>query len=98
MNDKVAMKAAVAAEGLRVPRFARCSEALTYSSADAAPWAGKTVLKPVDGTASKDVLVFSTYADAITAIANHSTGLEGWDPERFQLEEYVEGPIFHLMA
>jgi hypothetical protein len=96
VNDKVAMKAAVAAEGLRVPRFARCHEALTSSSADAAPWAGKTVLKPVDGTASKDVLVFPTYADAITAIANRSTGLEGWDPERFQLEEYVEGPILHF--
>jgi hypothetical protein len=96
VNDKVAMKAAVAAGGLRVPRFARCYEALTSSSADAAPWAGKTVLKPVDGTASKDVLVFSTYADATTAIANHATGLEGWDPGRFQLEEYVEGPIFHF--
>jgi len=96
VNDKVAMKAAVAAEGLRVPRFARCHEALTSSSADAAPWAGKTVLKPVDGTASKDVLVFSTYVDALTAIANRSTGLEGWDPERFQLEEYVEGPILHF--
>jgi hypothetical protein len=96
VNDKVAMKAAVAAEGLRVPRFVGCYEALTSSSADAAPWAGKTVLKPVDGTASKDVLVFSTYADAISAIAKHSTGLEGLDPGRFQLEEYVEGPIFHF--
>ncbi len=96
VNDKVAMKAAVAAAGLRVPRFVGCYEALTSSSADAAPWAGKTVLKPVDGTASKDVLVFPTYADAISAIAGQSTGLEGLDPGRFQLEEYVEGPIFHF--
>ncbi len=96
VNDKVAMKAAVAGCGLRVPRFVRCDEALTASSADVTPWAGKTVLKPLDGTASKDVFVFATYADAGTAILNHPTGLEDWDPERFQLEEYVEGPIFHF--
>ena len=96
VNDKVAMKAAVAGCGLRVPRFVRCDEALAASSADVVPWAGKTVLKPLDGTASKDVFVFATYADAGTAILDHSTGLEDWDPERFQLEEYVEGPIFHF--
>jgi hypothetical protein len=96
VNDKVAMKAAVAARGLRVPRFARYDEAITSLSADATPWTGKTVLKPVDGTASKDVLVFATYAEAITAIANNSTGLTDWDPARFQLEEYMEGPVFHF--
>ncbi|MFC9552925.1 acetyl-CoA carboxylase biotin carboxylase subunit family protein [Rhodococcus sp. NPDC056960] len=96
VNDKVAMKAAVAGCGLRVPKFVRCDEALTASSADAAPWAGKTVLKPLDGTASKDVFVFATYADAGTAILDNPPGLEDWDPERFQLEEYVEGPIFHF--
>ena len=96
VNDKVAMKAAVAARGLRVPRFVRYDEALTSVAAEAAPWTGKTVLKPVDGTASKDVLVFATYAEAMSAIVNGSTGLTDWDPGRFQLEEYVEGPIFHF--
>ena len=42
VNDKVAMKAAVAAEGLRVPRFVGCYEALTSSS-------GMPLLGPEDG-------------------------------------------------
>ena len=75
-----------------------CDVAVTAASADVAPWAGKTVLKPLDGTASKDVVVFATYADAGAAILNHPTGLEDWDPERFQLVEYVAGPIFQFVG
>jgi hypothetical protein len=96
VNDKVAMKAAVAVRGLRVPRFVPCAGLIASASVNTIPWTGKTVLKPVDGTASKDVLVFATYADAVEAIANNSTGATEWDPVRFQLEEYVEGPIFHF--
>ncbi|WP_282206073.1 inositol monophosphatase family protein [Kitasatospora fiedleri] len=87
-RDKLAMKSAVAAAGLRVPRHLP-ADALP----DTAPWPGRTVLKPRDGSGSQGVRVFDSYADA----AAHLRAQD--DPRaaaRLELEEYVDGPIWHV--
>jgi hypothetical protein len=91
-DHKVEMKRAVLGKGLRAPRFMTCTAAL-----EGAPpsWTGRTVLKPVDGTASKDVHVFDTYDDAVRAASANAPGIADFDPRRFELEEFVDGPILH---
>ena len=91
-RDKVLMKRAVAAAGLRVPLHARITHDL-----DALPWTGKTVLKPVDGAGSRDVSLFATSAEALA----HVREALGEDPHHpyarhFELEEFVTGPIWHV--
>jgi hypothetical protein len=85
VNDKVAMKRAVAAAGLRVPRFLPLQSAL---SGEPIPWEGRTVLKPVDGTRSEDVHVFASPQQAMES----PVGMR--QIARFQLEEFVDGPIW----
>jgi hypothetical protein len=85
-DHKVAMKRAVAGAGLRAPRFALCADVL---AARATPeWSGRTILKPVDGTASRGVQFCLSVEAALAA-------LDG-DPERFEIEEFVDGPILHF--
>jgi hypothetical protein len=85
VNDKVAMKRAVAAAGLRVPRFLPLQTALEGAPI---PWEGLTVLKPVDGTRSEDVFVFETPQQALESPVGSKA------VARFQLEEFVQGPIW----
>lgn len=91
-RDKLLMKRAVAAAGLRVPRHAKITHGL-----DHLPWEGKTVLKPVDGAGSRDV---STFATSALALAHVREALAA-DPQHrylvnFELEEFVTGPIWHV--
>lgn len=88
-DDKVAMKRDVHAKQLRAPRFLPCREATIGQ----APWEGRTVLKPVDGTASRNVHVFATFAAAQQAIADGA--VPEFDADRFEVEEFLEGPIYH---
>lgn len=85
VRDKTVMKAAVAAAGLRVPRFA----ALPAARFAGVPWTGPTVVKPVDGASSQDVF---RYPDAESALAAPVPG----EPVRFEVEEFVDGPILHV--
>jgi hypothetical protein len=91
-RDKVLMKNAVASAGLRVPRHRRIDAAL-----DGLPWRGKTVLKPVDGAGSRGIRLFDTAQQAADhvreAIAN---GDAGGYARHFELEEFVDGPIWHV--
>jgi hypothetical protein len=85
VRDKTLMKAAVAAAGLRVPRFAP----LPAARAGGVPWAGPTIVKPVDGASSQDVFRYPSAAQALAA------PVPG-DPAGFQAEEFVDGPIVHV--
>jgi hypothetical protein len=91
-RDKVVMKSAVAAAGLRVPRFAPLAAALA-TGASGVPWHGPTVLKPLAGASSEGI---STYPDVAATLA--AAGREGSPaaPDAFEIEEFVEGPIIHV--
>lgn len=91
-RDKILMKRAVAAKGLRVPLHARISADL-----DVLPWTGKTVLKPVDGAGSRDITLFPTSAQALA----HVREALARDPQHpytksFELEEFITGTIWHV--
>jgi hypothetical protein len=93
-RDKVVMKSAVAKAGLRVPHFLPLTEALDTDVSEL-PWKGETVLKPLDGSASKHVQVYPALADALDAI--RSDGLPGGTGQAgFEVEEFVAGPIIHV--
>ncbi len=81
VRDKVRMKAAVAAAGIRVPRFAEIGGEIS--------WSGPTVLKPRSGASSEGVAIHPSVLDAIRAVPREAQ--ESWE-----LEEYVDGPILHI--
>ncbi|MDT9687040.1 ATP-grasp domain-containing protein [Streptomyces sp. P9(2023)] len=91
-RDKVVMKAAVAAAGLRTPRYAPLLKALSQG-ADALPWSGRTVLKPVAGASSEGVTTYSTAAAALDAVRGAEPGI---DIGSLEVEEFVTGPIIHV--
>jgi hypothetical protein len=86
-RDKMAMKRAVAAAGIRTPRFVPAAEAPSV-----APWPGKTIAKPRDDRASQGVHLFETFRAACEFIASQPEELA----ERYELEEFVEGAIWHV--
>jgi len=94
-RDKVAMKEAVEARGLRVPRFVPLPAALRGGE-PRVPWTGPSVLKPRSGASSEGVLIFGTVAELLDhARAELATAaddtLAGWE-----CEEFVSGPIIHI--
>jgi hypothetical protein len=93
VRNKVKMKAAVSLAGLRIPRYLD-GAALTRTSS--VPWDGKTILKPIDGACSKDTVVFPTPHAAVAAIEDCMTGIPNFCVDRFQIEEFVEGVVFHI--
>ncbi|MFJ6465330.1 acetyl-CoA carboxylase biotin carboxylase subunit family protein [Streptomyces sp. NPDC091387] len=93
-RDKVVMKSAVAAAGLRVPRFLSLTEALD-AGPGGLPWSGETVLKPLDGAASLNVHIYPT-ADAALAAVREAGVPEGAEQDGFEVEEFVTGPIIHV--
>jgi len=84
VRDKVAMKEALADSGIRYPRFVPVP-----SVRGQLPWSGKTVVKPRRGASSEGVSVHRTAKVALTAYAKLPNQVD------YQLEEYVEGDIFH---
>ncbi len=91
-RDKVMMKAAVTAAGLRTPRYAPLLKALGQG-AEALPWSGRTVLKPIAGASSEDVSTYPTAAAALDAVRAAGSTVEVGD---FEIEEFVTGPIIHV--
>jgi hypothetical protein len=88
-RDKMAMKSTLAAAGIRTPRFVAAEEL-----PDAEPWHGKTIAKPRDSRGSQGVLQFGTFAEA-REFVDSQRGTEGF-VHRYELEEFVEGPIWHV--
>jgi hypothetical protein len=98
VRDKVIMKQAVASHGIAVPRFMSLGE---FVESENTPWGGKTVLKPLDGASSEDVVIFGSSERLLSAMAFRTTGvvrLDKTDAELtgFEIEEFVEGPILHF--
>lgn len=90
-RDKVAMKRAVERTGVRVPRFVPAG----HAGADAAPWRGKTIVKPRDGAASQGVELFDSFGEARASVLSRS-GADRGSQRMYELEEYLSGPIWHV--
>jgi len=88
VRDKVAMKAAVARHGLRVP-FNRPVEAAGGVREFAAEHGFPFVLKPRAGADSQDVHV-------LTAAAELERVLETTDLAAFQCEEFIDGNLYQV--
>ncbi len=95
VRDKVKMKGAIHAAGLRAPRFVPCT-APAIGGAEALSWTGKTILKPRDGACARDMVTFASAGEAVAAVRNRTTGVANFDPEQFEIEEFAEGPVFHV--
>ncbi|MFD6420679.1 inositol monophosphatase family protein [Streptomyces sp. NPDC060198] len=102
-RDKVAMKHTLAEAGIRVPRYLALDAPDTLNtldslgSADGGPalWQGPTIVKPRDEGGSQGVRLFATLAEA-TAHVRAQSGESDEFAIRYELEEYVEGPICHI--
>jgi biotin carboxylase len=90
VRDKVAMKSAVAAAGVRVPRFLPLVDATDPSQV---PWTGATVLKPSRGAGSQGIVVLQTVAATIAAARDVVSPDEIAD---FEIEEYLPGRVVHI--
>ena len=95
VRDKVKMKAAIHAAGLRAPRFVPC-DALASGGVEALSWTGKTILKPRDGACSRDMVTFASTGEAVAAVRSGNTGVAAFQPDQFEIEEFAEGPVFHV--
>ncbi|WPC26421.1 ATP-grasp domain-containing protein [Pseudomonas moraviensis] len=91
-RNKLAMKAAVQASGLRVPRFMSLERYLAFQGR--VPWNGATVLKPHSGASSMDVSIHPA-AGAFDAIRQTISDLS-LPIADFQVEEYISGSIRHF--
>lgn len=95
-RNKLQMKEAVAEAGIRAPRFASCdsAESTAESAVDSAvDFARATgfplILKPVSGAGSRGVHRVEDEAALTTLLEQIDTG-------DYELEEYIEGPIYHV--
>ncbi|MEU1254743.1 ATP-grasp domain-containing protein [Streptomyces chartreusis] len=87
-RNKLRMKELVAEAGVRVPRFASCDGA--DSAVDFARTTGfPLILKPVSGAASMGV-------HRVDDEGTLSKLLEQIDTDDYELEEFIEGSIFHV--
>lgn len=99
VRDKVKMKQAAAAHGVRVPLFIDLPTFMARRGV--VGWSGATVLKPTSGASSEDVVVFATPDAAWQALQNRRTGAQGYDLSKspasaYQVEEFISGPIQHF--
>ncbi|MFJ2281261.1 acetyl-CoA carboxylase biotin carboxylase subunit family protein [Pseudomonas sp. NPDC087803] len=92
-RNKLDMKAAVAAQNLRVPRFMALDRYLALQGQ--VPWSGATVLKPHSGASSMDVSIHQQPARAFDEISRKISELS-LSIDEFQVEEFISGPIRHF--
>ncbi|WP_405583447.1 acetyl-CoA carboxylase biotin carboxylase subunit family protein [Streptomyces sp. NBC_01190] len=92
VRDKVAMKAAVAARGLRVP-FNRPVESPSDVREFVAEYGFPLVLKPRTGADSQDVYVIPA-ADELEQVLTQLP--EGTDLAAFQCEEFIDGNLYQV--
>ncbi len=96
VRNKLVMKEAVEQAGLRVPKNMSLR---AYQQQGSANWQGKTVLKPVDGASSENVLIFASLTEMDAALQQQTTGvtaLDNGDWDDWDVEEFVEGDIIHI--
>lgn len=92
VRDKLVMKSAVAAAGLRTPRFTSLEEAIRNGHTFL-PWQTGTVIKPVAGASSKETYTFASPSEALAAA--RETNLVS-SAAGFEIEEFIEGSILHI--
>jgi hypothetical protein len=90
VRDKVVMKSAVAAAGIRVPRFLSLADIDDISSV---PWDSATVLKPSAGALSQGVVVFPSASEALAAAWDTVAPDDVGD---FEIEEFLPGRVIHI--
>jgi biotin carboxylase len=90
-RDKVAMKQALAAKGIRVPRHLAVGQDTPLDELErfARSWGGRCVLKPRSQGASIGVRVLDTVDELLTLA--RSGGIEAG----YEVEEFVDGSIYH---
>ncbi|WP_455354441.1 ATP-grasp domain-containing protein [Streptomyces sp. SYSU K217416] len=87
-RNKLRMKEVVAEAGIRVPLFASCDtaeSAVTFARRAGFP----LILKPVSGAASMGVHRVEDEGTLTTLLGQIDTG-------DYELEEFIEGPIYHV--
>ncbi|MFJ3372926.1 acetyl-CoA carboxylase biotin carboxylase subunit family protein [Pseudomonas sp. NPDC086251] len=92
-RNKLLMKDAVAASGLRVPRYQALADFL--QNLPALPWSGKTVVKPHSGASSVGVEIHASAMQAAQALKRRiadGTLLAN----AFEVEEFIEGSVRHF--
>lgn len=94
-RDKVAMKRTLAAAGFRVPQYLSL-DSVDRFDAEAAPWRGRTIVKPRDGRGSQGVVLLDSVAEAAAFVHAQEAVAGAAFRARYELEEYVEGPILHI--
>jgi len=87
-TDKVAMKGAVTAAGLRAPRYQECG-AITDIAGFAAQQSYPLILKPIIGAASRGVHAVLSRTALVQLL--HSI-----DISDYQCEEYIAGTVLHV--
>ena len=90
-RDKVQMKKKVENAGLRVPQFFSVKEC-----PNRAPWIGKTILKPRSEGASQGITLFDSYSEAQEFISNQDASAKEMYNDHYEVEEYLEGDIWHI--
>ncbi|MGL4884259.1 MAG: ATP-grasp domain-containing protein, partial [Waterburya sp.] len=96
VRNKVIMKAAVLAAGIRVPEF------LPLTKLNQLPkWEEQVVVKPIDGASSENVKVFTSIHSLLVALQTRNTEIESLDREKpdltkFEVEEFISGSILHF--
>ena len=90
-RDKVHMKRTLENAGIRIPRFLTATDGRRD-----APWTGKTIVKPRDGLGSQGVTLLDTYEAARAFIAQQRQSQSGFADDHYEVEEYLEGEIWHI--
>ncbi len=91
-RDKIRMKDAILAAGIRAPRYRKAERGLVTL-----PWSGKTILKPRDGAGSRGIKLFATAREALAHLSE-AVAAQPEHPylDNYELEEFLEGPIWHV--
>lgn len=93
VRDKVLMKKAINEANIQTPKFRKAEEILNSPMPF---WHGRTVLKPVDGASSENVYVFNLYLECFNFLKHQQEVDPKFQLNRFQVEEFIEGPILHI--
>jgi predicted ATP-grasp superfamily ATP-dependent carboligase len=96
VRNKLLMKNSVEASGIAVPQNLSLLEFVDVSNIK---WQGQTVLKPLDGASSENVLIFDSPSSLRDTLRNNETGIEQLDSgdySNYGVEQFIKGDILHI--